>query len=65
MIRWALSKFDAGASFVSIRDTLHLGEMLVDSSTAKKLQLSDDVELVGKPFEFTFEAGSLVNIWNA
>ncbi len=64
MIRWAFSNFEAGASFVSIRDTLHLGEMIVDSSTARSLRTSDEVEFVGKPFELRFEGGNLVNLWN-
>ena len=64
MIEWALQQVPGDLPVVSVRDTLSLGELIVDESALARLAGSGDIELVGAPFDVEFDDGQLVNFWS-
>ncbi len=64
MLQWAMEQVPEGLPVVSARDTLSLGELIVDDKTVARLRGSDDIELKRSPFDAEFDDGHLANFWS-
>ncbi|MEO2033029.1 MAG: hypothetical protein ABGZ35_13170 [Planctomycetaceae bacterium] len=64
MLDWAIKQVPAGLPLVSAKDTLSLGELIVDEHTAASLHGSNDIELKALPFDAEFDNGQLANFWS-
>ena len=64
MLSYCLAQSPRELPFVSIRDTLSLGELIVDVAAAKKIANTTHIELQGEPFTAEFQTdGQLANFW--
>ena len=64
MIEWALQQVRGDLPVVSVRDTLSLGELIVDESALARLNGSAEIDRIGEPFDPEFDNGQLVNFWS-
>ena len=64
MLSWAIQQVPQELPLVSIKDTLSLGELIVDEQTGRALAEDDQVDLHGSPFDADFDAnGRITNFW--
>ena len=64
MLEWALQQVPGDLPVVSARDTLSLGELIVDERALDRLSRSAEIERVGGTFDVEFDNGQLSNFWS-